>query len=115
MFDIGFWELALIAVVALLVVGPDRLPKLAYEAGVWFGKVQRFLRKTRSEIENELHQYEIQQMLKDQQREIDRLKTLVNDTGDEIAGNIESLPDNTTTRNAETKPSEPGPTTPDER
>jgi sec-independent protein translocase protein TatB len=106
MFDIGFWELALIAVVALLVVGPDRLPKLAYEAGVWFGKVQRFLRKTRTEIENELHQYEIQQMLKDQQREIDRLKTLVDGTQEEIAGNIESLSNDAAPKDAESDSAE---------
>lgn len=102
MFDIGFWELVVIAVVALLVVGPDRLPKLAYEAGIWFGKVQRFLRKTRSEIENELHQYEIRQMLQEQQREIDRLKTLVEDTGQEVAGNLESLSNDASPQSSET-------------
>ena len=41
MFDVGFWELAMIAVVALLVVGPERLPKLARTAGLWLGKVEK--------------------------------------------------------------------------
>ena len=38
MFDIGFWELSLLALVALLVVGPERLPKLARTAGLWIGR-----------------------------------------------------------------------------
>jgi Tat protein translocase TatB subunit len=54
MFDIGFWELAVIAIVALLVVGPERLPKLARDAGHWAGKLRRFVNQTKREIETEL-------------------------------------------------------------
>jgi sec-independent protein translocase protein TatB len=36
MFDIGFWELTIIGVVALLVIGPDKLPGIARTAGMWF-------------------------------------------------------------------------------
>lgn len=70
MFDIGFWELVLIAIIALLVVGPERLPRLAYEAGTWFGRLQRYLRKFRYQIERELHEYEFQQNLEKEQREL---------------------------------------------
>ncbi len=47
MFDIGFWELSLLALVALLVVGPERLPKLARTAGLWLGKGRRLINSVR--------------------------------------------------------------------
>lgn len=54
MFDIGFWELVVIAIIALLVVGPEKLPKLAHDAGNWIGKIRRFINNTRRELEREL-------------------------------------------------------------
>lgn len=54
MFDIGFWELMTVAVVALLVVGPERLPQLARDAGRWVRAIRRFINQTRYEIEREL-------------------------------------------------------------
>lgn len=54
MFDIGFWELVVVAIVALLVVGPERLPDLARDAGMWMGKIRRFINHTRRELESEL-------------------------------------------------------------
>lgn len=54
MFDIGFWELVLITTVALLVVGPERLPGVARETGKWIGKLKRFIYHARREIEREL-------------------------------------------------------------
>ncbi|MBI1731347.1 MAG: twin-arginine translocase subunit TatB [Gammaproteobacteria bacterium] len=54
MFDIGFWELAVLAVVALLVVGPERLPQLVRDGGRWLRAFRRFITETRFEIEREL-------------------------------------------------------------
>ena len=42
MFGLGFGEILLIAVVALIVLGPERLPKVAHSAGVWVGRIQNF-------------------------------------------------------------------------
>ena len=53
MFDVGFFELMLIAVVALLVVGPERLPRLAKTAGLWVGKAKRFVSNVKTDIEQE--------------------------------------------------------------
>jgi sec-independent protein translocase protein TatB len=53
-FDIGFWELALIMVVALLVIGPDKLPGLARTAGLWVGKAQAMVRSVKADIDREL-------------------------------------------------------------
>ena len=54
MFDISFWELVVVAVVALLVAGPERLPGLIREAARWFGAIRRFVMQTKVEIEREL-------------------------------------------------------------
>lgn len=54
MFDIGFWELMVVGVVVLLAVGPERLPDLARDTGLWVGKIRRFINHTKREIESEL-------------------------------------------------------------
>lgn len=53
MFDIGFWELVIIATVALLVVGPDKLPALARETGKWLGKFRRLINNLQRELTQE--------------------------------------------------------------
>ena len=55
MFDIGFWELIFIAILALLIVGPEKLPSFAREAGKWLERLRRFINTTKQEIERELH------------------------------------------------------------
>lgn len=64
MFDIGFWEILLIAVVALVVVGPERLPKLIRVTGLWLGRANASLQSIRSEISKELRAEELKQALK---------------------------------------------------
>jgi len=54
MFDIGFWELVIIAIVALLVVGPDKFPAFARQAGKWLGKFRRLINNLQREIKQEL-------------------------------------------------------------
>ena len=54
MFDIGFWELVVIAVCALLVLGPERLPGFMTQVARWFGQVKRFANNARRELESEL-------------------------------------------------------------
>ena len=63
MFDIGFWELLLIAIVALVVVGPERLPKLVRVAGLWLGKATASFQSMRNDISRELRAEELQQAL----------------------------------------------------
>ncbi len=80
MFDFGFWELTIVMVVALLVVGPERLPVLAGQVGRWVGKARRILRSVRSDIESEIKAAELQEILKKQQGEIGELKEILKDT-----------------------------------
>lgn len=63
MFDIGFWELALIGLVALVVVGPERLPRVARTVGLWFGKGRRILGNIKDEIDREIQADEMKQAL----------------------------------------------------
>ena len=66
MFDIGFWELTLISVVALMVIGPERLPKVARTAGFWFGRMTRFINNVKSEIDREMKADELKKILEQQ-------------------------------------------------
>lgn len=54
MFDVGFSELMVIAVVALVVIGPERLPGVARTAGALFGRAQRYASQLKAEIQNEV-------------------------------------------------------------
>jgi len=64
MFDIGFWELAIIGVVALIVIGPDKLPGVARTAGKWVGRTRRFVNQVKTDIDREIKQDELRKMLK---------------------------------------------------
>ena len=70
MVDIGFWELCLIAVVALLILGPERLPVAARTAGLWIGKARRLIGNVKTEIDRELQLDELRQRLKDEEIKI---------------------------------------------
>lgn len=84
MFDFSFWEFAIVLVVALLVIGPDKLPVVAAKCGRWVGKAKRMISSVRSDIENELKAAELKEMLEKQQSEISQLRNILNDTQNEI-------------------------------
>jgi sec-independent protein translocase protein TatB len=86
MFDIGFWELCLIAVVALLILGPERLPVAARTAGLWIGKARRLIGNVKTEIDRELQLDELRQRLKDEEIKIRE------ETG---LGDLEGMAENT--------------------
>jgi sec-independent protein translocase protein TatB len=60
MFDVGFPELVLVFVIALLVLGPQRLPKVAAELGKWVGRARRTATQLRRQLEREIELAEIQ-------------------------------------------------------
>ncbi|MGR8947044.1 MAG: Sec-independent protein translocase protein TatB [Gammaproteobacteria bacterium] len=53
MFDVGFWEISLIAIVALVVVGPERLPSLVNEAGKWAGRARATARDLKYDLQRQ--------------------------------------------------------------
>jgi len=84
MFDIGFWELGIIALVALVVVGPERLPKLAYTAGKWLGKGRKVLQQVKSEIDKEIKAEELKEILEEQKKQLNPLEEIVEETGETL-------------------------------
>jgi sec-independent protein translocase protein TatB len=62
MFDIGFSELLIIAVVALLVIGPERLPKAARTLGHLFGRMQRYVNDVKADISREMELDELKKL-----------------------------------------------------
>lgn len=65
MFDMGFWELFVIMVIALLVVGPERLPGLARKTGLWIRKVRGFITSVKDDIDRELAAEELKKIVKE--------------------------------------------------
>ncbi|GAA4406956.1 Sec-independent protein translocase protein TatB [Quisquiliibacterium transsilvanicum] len=62
MFDIGFSEMAIIAVVGLVVLGPERLPKVARQLGQWLGKLQRYVSDVKSDISRQMELEELRKL-----------------------------------------------------
>lgn len=62
MFDFSFGEIGLIAAVALVVLGPERLPKVARTAGEWIGKAQRYVSQVKSDINREMELAELKKL-----------------------------------------------------
>ncbi|SEL28045.1 sec-independent protein translocase protein TatB [Atopomonas hussainii] len=63
MFDVGFSELVLIAVLALIVLGPERLPVAARMLGLWVGRLKRSFNSVKAEVEREIGADEIRRQL----------------------------------------------------
>lgn len=76
MFDVGFWEIGLIAIVALLVVGPERMPGMIRTGGQWAGRIQRLARDLRNELEHEATTQEYRALNEEFLAEDRRLKGL---------------------------------------
>ena len=55
MFDVSFWELLIIGAIALVVVGPERLPRLVRTLGLWAGRARASFQSIRDEVEREVN------------------------------------------------------------
>lgn len=84
MFDMGFLEVTTIGIVALVVIGPERLPEVAAKVGRYVGKAQRFVRGVRSDISRELETGDLKNMLSDQKSQIDELRKMVHTASKDI-------------------------------
>lgn len=88
MFDIGFWELVLVGLIALLVFGPERLPRVAREAALWVRKARTMVSSVKEEIDRELELQELKQTLTSQ-------KKLLESRIDDVQSATASKPQNT--------------------
>ena len=84
MIDLGLSKLALIGVVALVVIGPERLPKVARMAGTLFGRAQRYINEVKSEVSREIELEELRKMQQEMQ-------TAASEVEKTIAENVQSL------------------------
>lgn len=70
MFDVGFSELFLLAVVALIVLGPEKLPHAARMTGAWVGRIRRMVISVQAEIEKEVSAQEMRQRIEEEMRKM---------------------------------------------
>lgn len=80
MFDIAFTELIIIAIVALLVIGPEKLPKVARTLGSLAGRMQRYVANVKQDIERELQLDELRKLQQDVQQGVQAAKSEVENT-----------------------------------
>jgi sec-independent protein translocase protein TatB len=116
MFDIGFSEVILIFVIMLLVVGPERLPRIARAAGLWIGKMRGFVSSVKADIDRELATEELKKALA-KQASVQELEELVDEvTGDPLQAQETVRPAGEDDTKREDTPPEEGPAKlPDER
>jgi sec-independent protein translocase protein TatB len=82
MFDIGFSELLVIAVITLIVMGPERLPETVRSISLWFGRMKQMISSARQELENEVGMDEIRRQLQNEKimRDLDAAKENIETT-----------------------------------
>ena len=77
MFDIGFWEIVLIGVVGLVVIGPERLPEVARTLGIWVSRTRRFINQVKADVGAELKQEELRKAIENNVG-LDEIKQIMN-------------------------------------
>ena len=80
MFDIGFQEITLIGVIALIVVGPERLPKMARTLGLWMGKIRFYVNQVKQDIDREVRAQELKEMLDKPARDLEDVYKVAEET-----------------------------------
>lgn len=78
MFDIGFWEVALILIMALIVIGPEKLPEVARTVGHWVGRARKYIEGVKHEVEKEFDTAELKRILHNQEVQIRELQGKMN-------------------------------------
>jgi sec-independent protein translocase protein TatB len=91
MFDIGFSELLVIGVVALLVIGPERLPKVARTAGHMFGRLQRYVNDVKADIQREIELDELKKLRTQFEDAARSVEQSVNEVGQELRSASDDL------------------------
>lgn len=85
MFDIGFFELLVVGIVGLLVIGPERLPETVRTVALWFGRFKQSISETRAELEKQVGADEIRRQLHNE-----RIMKQLRDTRDDVNRTLNS-------------------------
>ena len=91
MFDIGFSEIVVIAVVALIVIGPERLPKVARTLGHLWGRAQRYVNGVKADISRDMALEELRQMQQKVQQEAAAVHQAVTQTTQQVSQQVQQL------------------------
>jgi len=86
MFDFGMWEIAIIFVITLIVVGPEKMPALARKAGLYVGKFRKFVSKIKNDINSEIEAEELKEQLSVKNEEL-----LLSQTLDKAKSDIDEI------------------------
>lgn len=93
MIDLGVSKLALIAVVALVVVGPERLPKVARMAGNLFGRAQRYMAEVKSEVSRQMEVEEFKKFREESVSALKEVESSIHSTVQEASSNLSDQAD----------------------
>lgn len=93
MFDVGFSELLVIAVVALLVLGPERLPKAARFAGLWMRRARAHWNSVKSEFEREIANEDLKRTLHETQASLRDAQASLRDAGSHVQRELQGAED----------------------
>ena len=77
MFDFGFWELALVLIISLIILGPERLPVFASQLGSLFKKIKDFAHSVKSNIENESRMNDLKKIIEKQKEELSEFEDTI--------------------------------------
>ncbi len=107
MFDIGFSELLIIAVVALIVLGPERLPKAARFAGLWVRRARAQWHSVKDELERDLAAEELKRNLQDTQSLMRKADQDLRTESERLRRDFERMPDAAADRSDDAAPPSP--------
>jgi len=91
MFDVGFSEIMVIAVVALVVLGPEKLPKTARTLGHLFGRLQRYVADVKADINRELQLEELKKMQAEVKTAASDFQSSLNTSAQEVEANVRAV------------------------
>jgi sec-independent protein translocase protein TatB len=91
MFDVGFSEIVVIAVVALIVIGPERLPKTARTIGHLMGRLQRYVSEVKADIGREMELDELRKLQQQVQTAAHEIQQSVNTATSELESGLKSV------------------------
>src|SRR5258706_10218916 len=91
MFDIGFSEIVVIAVVALIVIGPERLPKVARTLGHMFGRLQRYVNEVKADISREMELDELRKLQSQVQSAARDIEQSMTNAAHEVESGVRSV------------------------
>jgi sec-independent protein translocase protein TatB len=91
MFDVAFSELVVIAIVALVVIGPEKLPKVARTLGLLLGRLQRYVANVKSDIEREMQFEDLQKLQQEIKQGVDQAQASAREVENSIGGALKQV------------------------